>query len=76
MGINDKVRNSAEKNIGSAKEKAGKLLNDRNLEREGQADQASAGLKEAGEKIKDTAGEVGERIKDAAGKLKDSVTDK
>jgi len=76
MGINDKVQNSAEKNIGSAKETAGKLLGDKDLERAGKTDQASAGLKQAGEKIKDAAAEVGDRIKDAASKLKDGASDK
>ncbi len=71
MGLNDKISNSTEKGFGSAKEEAGKLLGDSQLEQEGRADQVSAEAKQAGEKMKDAAAEVGGNIKNAARKLKD-----
>jgi uncharacterized protein YjbJ (UPF0337 family) len=74
MGLNEKIGNSAEKGLGSAKEKAGKLLGNEELAQEGQRDQASAAAKQAGEKIKDAAAEAGENIKDAARKLKDGLS--
>ncbi|MHA7303712.1 CsbD family protein [Arthrobacter sp. TMN-49] len=63
MGLNEKIGNSAEKGLGSAKEKAGKVLGNPDLEQEGRLDQASAESKQAGE-----------NIKDAAQKLKDGFT--
>lgn len=74
MGLNDKISNSTEKGLGQAKEEAGKLLNDEELQHEGRADQASAGVKQAGEKIKDAVSEAGDNIKSAAQKLKDGFT--
>ncbi|POH61204.1 CsbD family protein [Arthrobacter glacialis] len=71
MGLNEKISNSAEKGLGAAKEKAGHVLGNPDLEQEGRVDQASASTKQAGEKIKDAAGEVGGDIKSAAQKLKD-----
>ncbi len=74
MGLDDKIRNSSEKGLGSAKEETGKLLGENDLEREGQRDQASAETKQAGEKLKDAAADAGENIKHAGEKLKDSFT--
>jgi uncharacterized protein YjbJ (UPF0337 family) len=53
MGVDDKARNIAEDLTGKAKEAAGKLTDDEELEAEGKADQISADAKQAGEKIKD-----------------------
>lgn len=53
MGIDDKIRNAAEEMGGKAKEGAGKATDDERLEREGQADQTKANLKQAGENVKD-----------------------
>ncbi len=58
MGLSDKISNTAEKGLGSAKEKAGKLLDNPELEQEGRADQASASAKQAGEKVKDAAKDI------------------
>jgi len=74
MGFNDKISNSAEKGLGQAKEEAGKLTGDEELVHEGQREQAAAGAKQAGEKLKDAATGAGENIKDAARKLKDGFT--
>jgi uncharacterized protein YjbJ (UPF0337 family) len=53
MGADDKARNLAEDAAGKAKEAAGKLTDDERLEAEGKADQFSADVKQAGEKVKD-----------------------
>ena len=53
MGADDKARNTAEDLGGKAKEAAGKVTDNERLEAEGQADQVSADVKQAGEKIKD-----------------------
>jgi uncharacterized protein YjbJ (UPF0337 family) len=53
MGIDDKISNTAENAKGKVKEAAGKATDDERLEAEGKADQASADIKQAGEKVKD-----------------------
>ena len=53
MGLDDKVSNTAENAKGKVKEAAGKATDDERLEAEGKADQTSADLKQAGEKVKD-----------------------
>jgi uncharacterized protein YjbJ (UPF0337 family) len=61
MGTDDKIENKKEELGGKAKEAVGGATGDDALERQGRKDQASAGLKQAGEKVKDAA-------KDAFGK--------
>src|SRR5215207_6560429 len=53
MGLDDKAKNKAEELKGQAKETAGRVTDDEDLEAEGQADQAKGDLKQAGEKVKD-----------------------
>jgi len=53
MGLDDKIQNAAENAQGKAKEAAGKATDNERLEVEGRGDQASADLKQAGEKVKD-----------------------
>ncbi len=53
MGIDDKAQNKGEELGGKAKETAGKLTDNEQLEAEGKADQAKANLKQAGEEAKD-----------------------
>jgi uncharacterized protein YjbJ (UPF0337 family) len=53
MGIDDKIENKADEVTGQAKEKAGNVTDNEDLQAEGKADQSSANLKQAGEKIKD-----------------------
>ena len=53
MGIEDKVRNAAEKAEGKIKEVTGSATGDESQEQEGRADQSKADLKQAGEKAKD-----------------------
>ena len=54
MGLDDKIRNAAEEATGKVKEGVGKSTDNERLEAEGKGDQASADLKQAGEKLKDT----------------------
>jgi uncharacterized protein YjbJ (UPF0337 family) len=53
MGLGDKIENTAEKAGGKGKEAAGSVTGDESLKNEGKADQASADVKQAGEKVKD-----------------------
>ena len=53
MAFDDKVDNKAEEVGGKVKEGVGKATDDERLEAEGKGDQASANIKQAGEKIKD-----------------------
>jgi uncharacterized protein YjbJ (UPF0337 family) len=49
----DKMSHKGEELGGKAKEAAGKLTNNDDLEAEGRADQASANVKQAGDDVKD-----------------------
>ncbi|RYE53435.1 MAG: CsbD family protein [Hyphomicrobiales bacterium] len=53
MGLDDKIKNAAEKVTGQAKEKVGEATGDDETRAEGKADQTKADLKGAGEKVKD-----------------------
>ena len=53
MGLDDKISNAAQDAKGKVKETTGKATDDERLEAEGKADQTSADLKQAGEKVKD-----------------------
>ncbi|NGP05271.1 CsbD family protein [Rhodococcus sp. 14C212] len=59
----DKAKHKAEDVSGQAKEGAGRATGDRDLEAEGRGDQASSGLKQAGDKISDAAGKVKDSFK-------------
>ncbi len=58
MGILDKAKNEFEKAKGGVKEEAGKRNNDPDLVAEGKGDQAKGDLKNAGENVKNAAGDV------------------
>lgn len=64
MGLGDKITNKAQEVIGKAKEGIGDLTGNEELEAEGQADQAAAKTKQAGEHVKDAAGDVVDGVKD------------
>ena len=49
----DKIKNKAEELSGQGKEAVGNATDDRDLQAEGQKDQAKGNVKQAGEKIKD-----------------------
>ncbi len=53
MSALDKIKNKAEELVGEAKEKVGAATDNHDLEAEGKKDQASAGVKNVGENIKD-----------------------
>lgn len=55
MGGTDKISNAVDDMAGKAKEAVGRLGGDRDTEAEGQADQAKAQVKKAGENVKDAA---------------------
>ncbi|MDN3935325.1 CsbD family protein [Arthrobacter sp. 1P04PC] len=74
MGIDDKANNAVTNHLGAAKEGAGKLTGNEQLEREGQQDQAKAQLQDAGEKIKDAAADVGGNLREAARKIKEGFS--
>jgi len=63
MGFVDKIKNKIDETVGKGKESAGKASNDRHLEYEGKSDQTSANLKQAGEHVKDSAGNVKDAFK-------------
>jgi uncharacterized protein YjbJ (UPF0337 family) len=49
----DKAKDKAEELQGQGKQEVGRATGDRDLEAEGNADQAKGNLKQAGEKVKD-----------------------
>jgi len=53
MSALDKAKNAIEDAEGKAKEALGRASGDKDTEAEGKADQATADLKNAGEKVKD-----------------------
>jgi uncharacterized protein YjbJ (UPF0337 family) len=53
VATDDKLRNQGQDLKGKAKESIGRATDDEELEAAGRADQASASLKQAGEKVKD-----------------------
>jgi uncharacterized protein YjbJ (UPF0337 family) len=53
MSTADKAHNKVEDLKGRAKETAGRAAGDQDLEQEGKVDQASAAVKNVGEKVKD-----------------------
>ncbi len=53
MSDMDKMKNKAEELAGRGKEAVGDATDNRDLEAEGQKDQAKGNLKQAGEKVKD-----------------------
>ena len=53
MGIGDDIKHNAEQAAGKVKEEVGDATDNERLEREGQADQASAKVKKVGDDVKD-----------------------
>lgn len=64
MSFVDKAKNKGEELAGKAKEKIGDTTDNQDLKREGQADQAEAGLKQTGEHVKDGAADAKDAVKD------------
>ncbi|QZY29041.1 CsbD family protein [Nocardioides coralli] len=63
MGMDDKAENRAEDLKGKAKETTGKATGNERLEGEGKGDQASASMKNAGEKAKDAVSDAKDAFK-------------
>ncbi len=63
MGLDDKIKNTADKITGAAKEKFGDATNDDEMKAEGQVDQSEADLKNAGEHVKDAASDAKDAFK-------------
>ena len=55
MALDDKLKNMAQDVAGKAKEAAGKVTGNEDLQAHGQADQDAADVKQAGEHAKDAA---------------------
>jgi uncharacterized protein YjbJ (UPF0337 family) len=53
MSATDKIKNAAQDLMGKAKEAAGKVTDNEDLQAEGEADQNKADAKKAGENVKD-----------------------
>ena len=53
MGLDDKIKNSAEEAVGKVKETVGDVTDNEEMEAEGERDQFGANLKQAGEHVKD-----------------------
>jgi uncharacterized protein YjbJ (UPF0337 family) len=63
MGFDDKVDNKGEELKGRAKEAVGAATGDDDMKQEGRADQTESSVKQAGEKVKDAAGDVKDAFK-------------
>lgn len=53
MSMSDKIKNKAQETSGAAKEAVGEATDNKDLQVEGQGDQAKGNLKQAGESVKD-----------------------
>ena len=62
MGNKDKASNKAQDLKGKAKETIGSAVGNDELETKGKADQAKAGMKDAGENLKDAASDVKDAV--------------
>ena len=58
----DRIEGKADKAKGYVKEKAGQILNDPDLEAEGQIDQAKGEMKDAFGKAKDKARDIAKKV--------------
>jgi uncharacterized protein YjbJ (UPF0337 family) len=63
MGTKDKASNKAQNLQGKVKEKVGSATGNKDLRNKGKTDQAKAGLKDAGEKVKNAASNVKDAVK-------------
>jgi uncharacterized protein YjbJ (UPF0337 family) len=63
VGTRDKASNKAQDLKGKVKEKVGSAIGNKDLRIKGKTDQAKAGLKGAGENMKDAVSNVKEAVK-------------
>jgi uncharacterized protein YjbJ (UPF0337 family) len=64
MSTTDKMKNAGQDAEGKVKETVGRATGDRRTTAEGKGDQAAAGMKKAGEKVKDSAAAAVDAAKD------------
>jgi uncharacterized protein YjbJ (UPF0337 family) len=58
MAIGDKIKHAGEEAVGKVKEATGQVTGNEDLEARGQAEQAKADVKQAGDKAADAAKDV------------------
>ena len=58
MTMGDKIKHAGEEAVGKVKEATGKLTDNESLEARGQADQAEANVKQAGDDATDAAKDI------------------
>jgi uncharacterized protein YjbJ (UPF0337 family) len=63
MGLDDKIKNSAQDATGTAKENVGRATGNEDMEAEGVADQTESKFKKAGENVKDAVGDIADKIR-------------
>jgi uncharacterized protein YjbJ (UPF0337 family) len=63
MGMKDKLANKLQDLRGRGKEAVGSAVGNKDLETDGKVDQTKAGLKDAGEHVKDAASNVTDALK-------------
>ncbi|MDQ4102798.1 MAG: CsbD family protein [Actinomycetota bacterium] len=63
MSFTDKAKNKVQEVVGKAKKKIGEATDNKDMQAEGQADQTQAGLKQAGENVKDSAADAKDATK-------------
>ena len=63
MGLGDKIKHMAEEVTGKVKEGAGDATDNPDLEAEGQAEQAEANVKQAGDNVADALREASQAVK-------------
>lgn len=62
MSFIDKAKHKAEEVIGEVKERVGKLTGNRELEADGQQDQVSGNVEQAGDSVKDAGSDIGKKL--------------
>ncbi|MBN9108500.1 MAG: CsbD family protein [Pseudonocardia sp.] len=67
MSFVDKAKNKLEETVGKAKEVIGDATGNEKLEAEGKAEQGSAGMKQAGEHLKDGVADAKDAVEDTFG---------
>ncbi|MDV6011257.1 CsbD family protein [Haloechinothrix sp. LS1_15] len=72
MGILDKIKSKAEKATGSAKEKAGEVTGNEDLQESGKADRVSGDVAETAHELKD---EAKDKAQGAVADAKDAFDD-
>jgi uncharacterized protein YjbJ (UPF0337 family) len=70
MGKTDKIKNTAQQATGKAKEWAGEVTDNENLEQAGRQEQARAKARKAGEDVKDAGKDVKDTMKDVKDTMK------